>query len=310
MNTLQEKAFTKRKEYLFLYSVRHANPNGDPLNANHPRMDEETGRILVSDVRVKRTVRDEWLRQELPVFVDGEPRTLAARVDDLKKSFGVESGKDALARCIDARLFGATFADNRKKESFSWTGPVQFSWGRSLHRVRPELVQGTAAFAAQEGKEQRSFRNEYLVPFALIGLYGVANQYAAAATGASEEDLHYLSQALWDGTAGLYTRSKMGHLPRLLLEVSWKEGFRGAAGFLDDLVFLEDPHGKPLEENREQALRSCKDFRLNLTPLAERLNSLGDHLEDLRLRLCPDLKVAGIDAFAPSVERVLNVVKG
>lgn len=69
-------AFARRREYLFLYSVKDANPNGDPLNANHPRLDAETGRIMVSDVRIKRTIRDQWLREGLAVFVDGEPKTL------------------------------------------------------------------------------------------------------------------------------------------------------------------------------------------------------------------------------------------
>jgi len=47
-----------------VYSVKDANPNGDPLNANHPRYDEETGQVLVSDVRIKRTIRDEFMRMK------------------------------------------------------------------------------------------------------------------------------------------------------------------------------------------------------------------------------------------------------
>jgi CRISPR-associated protein Csh2 len=78
-------AFTKRREYFFLYSVKDANPNGDPLNANHPRFDAETSRIIVSDVRIKRTIRDQWLKEGLPVFVDGEAKTLKTRVNEIKK---------------------------------------------------------------------------------------------------------------------------------------------------------------------------------------------------------------------------------
>ena len=58
-------SFNRRRELLFLYTVKDANPNGDPLNANHPRFDAETSQILVSDVRIKRTIRDEWLREGL-----------------------------------------------------------------------------------------------------------------------------------------------------------------------------------------------------------------------------------------------------
>ena len=122
-------AFIKRREYLFLYSVKDANPNGDPLNANHPRFDAETGRIMVSDVRIKRTIRDQWLREGLNVFVDGAAKTLKTRIDELKSALKVKTGKEALQQCIDTKLFGVTFAHG--SEAFSWTGPVQFKWGRS-----------------------------------------------------------------------------------------------------------------------------------------------------------------------------------
>ena len=58
-------------------------------------------------------------------------------------------------------------------------------------------------------KQQRSFRNEYKVPFALIGVYGIANQNAALTTGASEEDLDDLAVAIWNGTDNLITGASM-----------------------------------------------------------------------------------------------------
>ena len=48
----------KRSELIFCYDIKDANPNGDPLDSNKPRIDEETGENLVTDVRLKRTVRD------------------------------------------------------------------------------------------------------------------------------------------------------------------------------------------------------------------------------------------------------------
>ena len=103
-------AFTKRREYLFLYSVKDANPNGDPLNANHPRFDSETSMVMVSDVRIKRTIRDQWLKERLPVFVDGEAKTLKTRINELIEKLGVKTNKEAIKNCIDTRLFGVTFA--------------------------------------------------------------------------------------------------------------------------------------------------------------------------------------------------------
>ena len=183
-------AFNNRREYLFVYTVKDANPNGDPLNANHPRYDEESGQILVSDVRIKRTVRDQWLNDGFEVFVDGKPKTLKSRIGEIKDKFCVKTGREALANCIDTRLFGVTFALG--DESFSWTGPVQFKWGRSLHKADVMTVQGTAAFATKEESEQRSFRNEYIVPFVMVADYGIANQTASVVTGASDSDLDSL----------------------------------------------------------------------------------------------------------------------
>ncbi|NLE27877.1 MAG: type I-B CRISPR-associated protein Cas7/Csh2, partial [Clostridiaceae bacterium] len=69
-------AFNQRREYLFLYSVKDANPNGDPLNENHPRYDGDAAQAMASDVRIKRTIRDEWVRAEEMVLVDGEAKSL------------------------------------------------------------------------------------------------------------------------------------------------------------------------------------------------------------------------------------------
>lgn len=286
-------AFSKRREYLFIYSVKDANPNGDPLDANHPRYDEETGQILVSDVRIKRTVRDQWLREGGDVFVDGECKTLADRAKELKDRFEVNTGQEALARCIDSRLFGATFALG--KESFSWTGPVQFKWGRSLHRSEAKLVQGTAAFATRSDSEQRSFRNEYIVPFTLIGVYGIANQYPSKETGATDGDLDELTSALWKGTTNLITRSKVGHTPRFLMEVTYIEDFDGAVGSMDEKVALKSFEGNDLTDDEQLALRSLQNVKVEMEDLIDNLVARKDHVEKTRIITDAELKADGIE---------------
>ncbi|MHB1127783.1 MAG: type I-B CRISPR-associated protein Cas7/Csh2 [Bacillota bacterium] len=289
-------AFTRRREIVFVYSVKDANPNGDPLNANHPRFDAETSQVLVSDVRIKRTVRDQWLRDGLNVFVDGETKTLKNRIDELKIRFGVKTGKEALARCLDTKVFGVTFALD--KESFSWTGPVQFKWGRSLHRCKAEMIQGTAAFATTEKSEQRSFRNEYLVPFVLLGVYGIANQYPSQETGATEDDVDKVAEGLWQGTVNLITRSKVGHAPRLLIEVIYQEGFSGAAGALDEKLSIFSPEGKTLNEDEQLAIRSPKDCLLDISGIVNRLQKLVEKIATVNLWADDDLNVKGIDELS------------
>ena len=117
--------------------------NGDPLDANHPRYDEESGQIMVSDVRIKRTIRDQWLREGKDVFVDGEAKTLANRVKELKEKFERDSGREILSNCIDTRLFGGNLCTWQR--SIFLTGPVQFKWGCSLHKAEAKFIQGTAA---------------------------------------------------------------------------------------------------------------------------------------------------------------------
>ena len=286
-------AFAKRREYLFLYSVKDANPNGDPLNANHPRFDPETGRIMVSDVRIKRTIRDQWLREGLDVFVDGAPKTLNTRINELKSKLKVNTGKEALQKCIDTRLFGVTFALGN--EAFSWTGPVQFKWGRSLHQAKAELIQGTAAFATKDQSEQRSFRNEYIVPFVLLGVYGIANQYASVETGATDEDDDKIADGLWEGTINLITRSKVGHVPRLLIEIIYQEGFSGSAGSLDEKVDLQGPDGRTLNADEELTIRSPKDFIVDISDVSKKLAGLKNYIETVKIWLDNELQLKGMD---------------
>lgn len=289
--------FNNRRELVFLYTVVDANPNGDPLNENHPRYDEDTMQALVSDVRIKRTVRDEWVARGLNVFVDGEPKTLKTRFEELKKLTGVDKGEDVMARCIDTRLFGVTFALGN--ESFSWTGPVQFKWGRSLHACTFQFVQGTSAFATEgrggADKQQRSFRNEYKVPFALIACYGIANQNAAATTGAGDEDLEQLVGALWSGTDNLITRSKQEHKARLLLEVTYRAGFNGKIGGLDEKLRLLSATGGELDKDAQQSLRRLDQVVLDIGQLLDAIAEKQEQVERIRLYWDTALALQGID---------------
>ena len=287
-------SFKNRREVLFVYSVKDANPNGDPLNANHPRMDEQSNQILVSDVRIKRTIRDQWLREGLDVFVDAEAKTLKTRMLELKEKHKTKEGKEAMAQCIDARVFGVTLAE--EGASFSWTGPFQFKWGRSLHQAEVEMVQGTGAFATKEDSGNRTFRNEYIVPFVVIGVYGIANQYSSEKTAATDDDLDKVISALWQGTINLITRSKVGHQPRLLLEITYQDGFQGMVGSLDEkITLLKD--GQPLSEEKQLALRGLDNVQLSIEPIAERLSANQKQVKQVRLIIDRGLHVLGKESL-------------
>jgi len=294
-------SFKKRRELLFVYSVRDANPNGDPLVGNHPRYDEKSEQVLVSGDRIKRTIRDQLMREGYPVFIDGEPKTLRSRAQEIKELFNAEAiDKDLLRKCIDIRLFGTLYALKADKQendigTFAWEGPVQWLWGRSLHKADVKEVMGTAAFANEDSKEQRSFRHEYIVHFALIACYGVANQYSAEKTHATAEDLDIHYDAVWTGHENLLTKSKMGHKPRFLLEVTYKEGYKGLIGLMDEQIMLKKYDGNLLTDEEQLALRSLNEVILDINPLAGAIIDRADYIDRIRIRKDKALKLQGLE---------------
>jgi len=267
-----------RSEILFLYDVKWANPNGDPLDENKPRIDEETERCIVTDVRLKRTIRDEWLSWGETIWVSGEAVSPDKRREELK----IEKKEDAL-KCLDVRLFGAVIPISKQADT-SYTGPVQFRPGTSLHAVKVVFQQGTAAFTSQDQAQQRSFREEYLIPYALIAFYGVANETAAKITGTTEEDLQKLLKAIWDGTKNLITRSKMEHNPRLLMRVVYKEGVKYHIGELDSYLEIQSSVD-------EKSIRDISEIQLKIDRLLEKLEQSKDLIERVELKQSDRLTV-------------------
>ena len=104
-----------RSEILFLYDAKRCNPNGDPLDANRPRIDEESGRCLVTDVRLKRTIRDYLLENGYNGEGDSKGDIFIREVGG-KPMTGTERAKsyanrdEYLSKFIDVRLFGGVSA--------------------------------------------------------------------------------------------------------------------------------------------------------------------------------------------------------
>ena len=306
------KIVENRSEIVFLYDVTWANPNGDPMNENRPRIDEETGINIVTDVRLKRTIRDYFLTliekedQRLlgqDVFIK-EVRDENGYLYDAKtraKEFLRESGnfaemkeaikKEICSKCIDIRLFGGVIPlelkvkskekqEKTEKGSITLTGPVQFRFGRSLHRVDVKYIQGTGAFAADyEGKKsmQFTFREEYVVPYSLISFYGIVNENAAKTTGLTENDVSLLLEAMWNGTKNLITRSKTGQMPRFLLRVIYKEkNFH--IGDLDKRIKL-------ITNIEDEKIRDISQVKIDISELVDALKTHKDKIEKIEFKI-------------------------
>lgn len=268
-----------RSELIFLYDVSYANPNGDPLDGNRPRMDEETGHCLVTDVRLKRTVRDFLLREGFDgtndkgdIFIrdeNGIPVTGAQRansyadLNEFRENF------------IDVRMYGGVSAVTGKK--FNLTGAVQYGMGKSLHKVHENFIKGTGAFATRDGAEQKTFREEYNITYGLIAFHGVINENAAKETGLNTNDVDWLLKGMWQGTKDLLSRSKKGHMPRLLLKVDYTNGY--FVGDLLDRISLDSKGKEPM------AFDSPKDFAVNVSELNKALKKAEklEHLANVSL---------------------------
>jgi len=272
----------KRSEILFLYDIENANPNGDPLNENRPRFDSESSTILVTDVRLKRTIRDYWYEYKGYNGTDGKDIFVRetkyndgdkAYIKDGKrraKDFN-ELEKEILDTCIDIRTFGAVIP--LSNASITKIGPVQFQMGKSLNKTEIIEEQGTGAFASGDKKMQATFRTEYKVPYAVIGFNGIINEKSAQYSLMTNEDKELLKEGIWDGTKSLISRSKFGQAPLFLLTIDYKEPFY--IGNLRQRLRLDTG------ELNEMQIRSVADYKLDVTQLIEELKVNKDKIESI-----------------------------
>ena len=294
-----------RSELLYLYDIADANPNGDPLDDNKPRLDEETEINIVTDVRLKRTIRDylyDFKNQGIFIKeiqdVEGNIQDAKTRAIDYSSTEGkYDSLEDAkndlkgniLDQCIDVRLFGATIPidvkvkNKSKSSSVTLTGPVQFRMGRSLNKVEIQHIKGTGAFASGKGKDQKTFREEYIVPYSLIAFYGVVNENAAEETNLKDEDISLLLDGIWNGTKNLVSRSKFGQLPRFLIQIEYNENNFFIGDLNNKISICHD-----LEDDKK--LRKISDIELDLSSLISAINENKDKIDSIHYKFDSEIK--------------------
>ena len=257
----------KHSEILFLWDAKMTNPNGDMLNDNAPRYDESDRKAVVSDVRVKRTIRDDLqYRKGKTVFVNNAEQVQSAetRFAELKSALNEKDDKKVFLSCIDNRLFGGV----APKSNLQIIGTVQFSWAKSLNETETILSQGTGAFG-KDNSLNKTFRTDNYIPYGLFAMYGTINSLSADKTNASEEDVADMLDSMWQGTKLLNTRSKVGQKPRMLIRIIYKDTYM--IGLLDELVNIDN-------ENSQQ-LRAFSECELNFSALARSLKNMSQKIE-------------------------------
>ena len=212
-----------RYEFVILFDVENGNPNGDPDAGNMPRLDPETGYGLVTDVCLKRKIRNyvEAVKEDADgyrIYIkDGVPlnrsdaEALAHWSLD-EKTIKEAKKKDAhldekirdfmCAQFYDIRTFGAvmtTFVKN-KLNCGHVRGPVQLGFARSIDPIVPQEITITRVAITTEAdaeKKETEMGRKHIVPYALYRCEGyVSANLARKTTGFSEDDLELLWQAI------------------------------------------------------------------------------------------------------------------
>lgn len=212
-----------RYDFVLLFDVQDGNPNGDPDAGNLPRIDPETGHGLVTDVSLKRKVRNFILltqegKEGLDIFVK-EKSVLNATISSAYAKLGIDlnekpaRGADAKKRkaksseveqarawmCktfFDVRTFGAVMSTGANAGQVR--GPVQLTFARSVDPIVAQehsitrMAVATEAEAEKQGGDNRTMGRKNTVPYGLYRAHGFVSPHLAKQTGFSQADLEML----------------------------------------------------------------------------------------------------------------------
>lgn len=275
----------QNSEVLFLYDCKLCNPNGDPDDENRPRMDYDRERCLVSDVRLKRYLRDYLEEKGHTIYVTKSAGVVQAmkRIQDVlgKEKVGGQDLPALLEKLLDVRLFGATMPIKGERrgggEAVNLTGPVQYTWGYSLNQAQfVDSSTISSQFSARDTAGQGTFGKDYRLYYALVAFHGVVSARRAQVMferseeqcATSESDLALMDEAMIRAIPLLATRSKIGQYPRLYARFV----FRDADTFMGDMR-------DELQLSESKGLRSANDFSVALDRLADRLVLLKEQID-------------------------------
>ncbi|MFK5915407.1 MAG: type I-C CRISPR-associated protein Cas7/Csd2 [Woeseiaceae bacterium] len=267
-----------RYEFVLLFDVKDGNPNGDPDAGNLPRMDAETGMGLVTDVCLKRKVRNfvqmtQADNASRKIFVR-EKAILNKMIDESHEQEGVkdkekgdktEAAKNWMCEnYYDVRTFGAVMSTG--KNAGQVRGPIQLTFSRSIDPVVASehtitrMAVTTEKEAEKQSGENRTMGRKFTIPYGLYRCHGFISAHLAKQTGFDEDDLELFWQSLMQmfdhdrsasrgemSARGLYVfkhSNELGNAPATVLldlvQVKRNEKCDVARGFSDYQVTIDD----------------------------------------------------------------------
>lgn len=302
MSDTSNATIENRSEIVFITDAQDCNPNGNPMGENRPRIDPVTNTAIVTDVRLKRYLRDQLASDGHPIFVKktGGESTVRARLaldlfDDVETIDDLDAiddiSQEFLAKATDVRYFGATLSFNvtddelleAVKQQFpsEFTGPVQFSPARSLNAVETneESSKLTSVIATQEGKEQGGFGlDDHRIKYGIFPFHGIVDEHGAEDTDLSSADVERLDTLCWRSLKNqTLSRSKIGQEPRIYARVEYETpGYH-----LGDLH-----HGFSIDESTsapDSEMRDVRDVTLDVTDFVNWVSGATDDIRTVHL---------------------------
>ena len=217
-----------RIDFVYIFDVQNGNPNGDPDAANAPRVDAEDMHGIVTDVCLKRKVRNyvqtivaeddkNEYQEGYDIFVK-DKAVLDALVEKIYDYESVKKIKDKdkkkeeakkllCTNYFDIRTFGQVIATSGKQDQVK--GPIQLTFARSVDEITPRPLSITRCAVTKEEKntetddvrqKERTMGRKNIVPYGLYVCYGFISANLAKQTGFSEEDL----ALFWDALKNMF----------------------------------------------------------------------------------------------------------
>ena len=199
-------------DFVYIFDVQDGNPNGDPDAGNLPRVDAETGMGLVTDVCLKRKVRNyvqvaKECATGYEIFIK-EKAVLNTLIDAAHEEDAVKNASDKTSaardlmckKYFDIRTFGAVMSTG--KNAGQVRGPIQFTFARSVDPIAAmehsitRMAVATEKEAEKQGGDNRTMGRKATVPYGLYVCHGFISANLAKQTGFSEEDLNLFWDAL------------------------------------------------------------------------------------------------------------------
>lgn len=304
---MMSKEIQKRYDFVLLFDVKDGNPNGDPDAGNLPRIDAETGHGLVTDVCLKRKVRNYVglkLEEQAPygIFVKEkailnntiEQAYISLNINlnetptdpgDGKKrnKTGQGQGKEIdrakrfmCQNFFDIRTFGAVLSTGANAGQVR--GPVQLTFARSvdpivsLEHSITRMAVATEAEAEKQGGDNRTMGRKFTVPYGLYLAHGFVSAPLANQTGFSEDDL----DLMWEALENMFehdrsaARGLMGTRKLIIFEHSSKMGDVSVQKLLDAITVKRVDESKPARDYSDYLVSIDKEMIPQSVKLIER----------------------------------------